>query len=357
MSEAEKAVYDEFVLFQKTKNGKTIFSDRSVEWSIRDIRQRVGKFFNDALPAKLNSIVLEMENIKKWNDVNGEVDGAAQKSKKCEIKLDNAFIEPYLFCELANIWLGKPMAVQPKPFFDRVNCQGEETGLELLGSSENLYSPSGTKIFKDVLFTISQGFERSKNYFEKFHVYGDLNEASRPHKLTDLKQVMVNDNTMKVELMLAVSLDADELKTSRVYTVERLKEEIQLLNKRLSDLGMNKLLAPSRGKKEIYARLLVDGRKKIKELDPMNWEDQEKQKMRARLEGADKSATEIIRNELDHTFFTFAGSNSLCHQIGKEKINIDLNPNRRDSTSAAFDLCTLDESFHNLMLQTYEEIL
>ena len=44
MSEAEKAVYDEFVLFQKTKNGKTIFSDRSVEWSIRDIRQRVGKF-------------------------------------------------------------------------------------------------------------------------------------------------------------------------------------------------------------------------------------------------------------------------------------------------------------------------
>ncbi len=34
MSEAERAIHDEFILFQKTKNGKNIYSDRSVEWSI-----------------------------------------------------------------------------------------------------------------------------------------------------------------------------------------------------------------------------------------------------------------------------------------------------------------------------------
>ena len=90
----------------------------------------------------------------------------------------------------------------------------------------------------------------------------------------------------------------------------------------------------------------------------MNWEDQERRDTRNRLDGADKSAREIIISELNHDFFTFAGTNSLCHQIGKEEIGIDLNPNRRGhSLSAAYELCILDQSFHDLMLQTYDEIL
>ena len=65
MSEAERITFDEFILFQKTKNEKSNFSDKSVERSIRDIRQRLGKYFNDTLPTKLNSVVTEMDDNKK----------------------------------------------------------------------------------------------------------------------------------------------------------------------------------------------------------------------------------------------------------------------------------------------------
>ena len=84
-----------------------------------------------------------MENIKKWNDVNSkDGNGKAYKSKKCQIKLDNAFIEPYLFCESANIWLGKPVAVKPKPFCGRVSEEGEENELQPIDTSTFLHSPT-----------------------------------------------------------------------------------------------------------------------------------------------------------------------------------------------------------------------
>ena len=58
------------------------------------------------------------------------------KSKKCNIKFDNAFIESYLFCESANIWLGKPMCVQSKPYFKKLDQEGRERGERDLGHQE-----------------------------------------------------------------------------------------------------------------------------------------------------------------------------------------------------------------------------
>ena len=63
-----------------------------------------------------------------------------------------------------------------------------------------------------------------------FHVYGGLSQTRRPHKDSDLKQVMVDDATLKIEHGLAISLDYDEIYRSRVYTTDCVKQELNLLN-------------------------------------------------------------------------------------------------------------------------------
>ena len=65
MSEAERKINDQFILFRKTKNGKNIFADRFVEWTMRDIRKRIGKIFKDSTPTQLTSILIQMEKSKQ----------------------------------------------------------------------------------------------------------------------------------------------------------------------------------------------------------------------------------------------------------------------------------------------------
>ena len=65
MSDAERAIHDTFVLFRTTKNNKTIFSDRSVEWTMRDIRMRLGKYYKNSTNAALTRILMQLEESMK----------------------------------------------------------------------------------------------------------------------------------------------------------------------------------------------------------------------------------------------------------------------------------------------------
>ena len=250
MSEAERKINDQFILFRKTKNGKNIFADRFVEWTMRDIRKRLGKIFKDSTPTQLTSILLQMEKSKQLQDNNPP--DPTKKSKKACIKLDNAFLEPYVWCESSNLWLGKPMTVAAKPYFKRTNSARPQLQ-QPLGSPKHLYATdNGKQLMKDVLSTISRGYERAEHYFNKFHVNGNVTETSRPHKETNLKQVMVNDAAMKIELDLAVSLDKTELQKSRVYTVERIKQELSYLNALLDNLNLGVVNPEKQTKNHIW---------------------------------------------------------------------------------------------------------
>ena len=51
---------------------------------------------------------------------------------------------------------------------------------------------------------------------------------------------------MKEELLLAVSLDPVVIQKSRVYIADRVKEELNELNTRLKDLGLQPVQVPSK---------------------------------------------------------------------------------------------------------------
>ena len=65
VSEAERTIYQEFVMKKKTKKGKTILIHRFVEWMVKHIRDMVGNHYRFGTTNKLRWGAILLDNKKK----------------------------------------------------------------------------------------------------------------------------------------------------------------------------------------------------------------------------------------------------------------------------------------------------
>lgn len=150
MSEAQTKVLDVFILFRKTKNKKSIFSDRCIEWTMRDLRSYLGKYYQYATPNQLERLLLQMNIIKE--EKGNIADAGAKPSARRFIKFDSAFLEVYVFCKSANLWSGVPQGMPGKGFKKR----GEDDECTTpFPDVDRLYLLDGKQIlYADVLSTV-----------------------------------------------------------------------------------------------------------------------------------------------------------------------------------------------------------
>ena len=66
-SEAGKVVFEKFVLFRNTKDGKTIYTDRFVERMFRDMRAGVGKFCRRGSDSKIERQAMLLKVKKEFS--------------------------------------------------------------------------------------------------------------------------------------------------------------------------------------------------------------------------------------------------------------------------------------------------
>ena len=335
MSPAERAIYENFILFQKTKNGKNIFADRYVEWVMKDIREVCGKWFNDHLPSKLNSMMLQL---KEWKSLQGrdKKDENDTTSKTSQIKIDASLLEAYIFHESANTWRGVPLKVKPKPYRKRVDRNGVEEK-EPLGTPDFFYSTNGMRLYHDILSTMSRGLADSAQYFNMHHVEGDIHSTVRSQKEgvgVNLKMVNVTDEKLQKEKQYGLSLDIEMLagKKGNIYNIPRLEQELNLLNEKIVECkGTNAKVKPQKidGKlnKRCWAIALVNARKKVKEIYAdagESWEEEEMHHIEERFSLSQQTALDIIRSEMEkHAFLSFEGNldSELAKQLFTFKFN------------------------------------
>ncbi|GFH54062.1 hypothetical protein CTEN210_10538 [Chaetoceros tenuissimus] len=300
MSDALRKILDTFILFQVTKFGKYIFADRSVEWTMRDIRVYLGKYFKGNTVQKLKDTLMEMHDSKRLKDKSKSNTKISMSiGRKSMVKLDKAFLEPYLWCRSSNIWMGSIMRLRRRPYKNRVsNDDQEEERVVLTQAAEGedeesevktFVNPEGEPLYPDVLNLLSQGFKRSKEYFQKHFIDGSLNETRRSTKDTR-----------------AVTGDR------KLYTREKCLYELNLLIEELDDKGLDIptlcTTLKKRPKKIEVVRALIAARKELKKQNPMNWEDETKENFRERYESQKGKPLEIIEDEIGDAFFTFDDS-------------------------------------------------
>lgn len=308
MSEAERMIHDEFILFRRTRNGKSIFCDRCVEWTMRDIRRELGKFFNSSTYSQLIDILLEM-NDNKTSQGRNRKDSSSTVSRKTRIEIDACFLESYVFSVDSNLWIGTPKEVPAKPFYKRVDKEGKMRELKNLGPPKKIYSTDDKEeLLNDVLASISTGRNRGKEYYSKYHMNGDVNCTTRSQKDCNLKKVSVNTDRIKEEIALSVCLNEEVLVKSKLYTVARIRQELSLLEEELQENDLP-IVRPEGNKKLYLVQALIKGRKILKAEAKWDWEETTKAKIESRLENINKSAIDIITEELKDKFFHLSGAN------------------------------------------------
>ena len=109
-SEAEKTIFEKVILTKKTKKGKHIFTDRFVEWMVKDMRAVAGKHYRKGTTNKLNRAAILLDEKKTLQDAfklekEGDSKNYNQEEERItSSKLGKVFCESLLFCIDSKLW-------------------------------------------------------------------------------------------------------------------------------------------------------------------------------------------------------------------------------------------------------------
>ena len=275
---------------------------------MRDVRQYLGKYFKKSTTNQLEKLLLSMKELKDLKNVpKSDTKTIGRKSK---VKMDKAFLEPYCFYTSANVWLGEPKKVPMKPYASRVNSNGEETresfqSMQAEDTHENegiFYAADGQVLFCDVLSIVSRGVKRASEYFKKFHVDGEIRNASRAG--AKIANVSNTNKNFEKELEMCICVDEEKMKKDRkIYTKARVLIELNSIIEELSDMNLPipKYDKKAKNKGEFVAAL-VSGRKEMKAA-VADWEEQQKARVASKYEAMSGDPFTIIKDEIQHPFF------------------------------------------------------
>jgi hypothetical protein len=239
-SEAERALYENVFLFRKTKNGRNIFPDRFVEWSVRYLRSFTGKkavrknYGNIVCQAALlmNERCSVKQSVKKENKPSPDTE-----EERKFLSLDKVMQECLLYFRDLNLFgPGPPRHVPAKPWTTRKDMDRQDWEE---ASETECKSPSGrVHVNTEILFYISAGVEKSEQYFTHFNVEGDLKSPERSEQVVSL--TLIEGDLSKLRTTTAnnaeryLSLDATFLMTTGLISLAELKKELKFLNETLT---------------------------------------------------------------------------------------------------------------------------
>lgn len=181
-------------------------------------------------------------------------------------------------------------------------------------------TPAGGAILnRELCFAYSEGYKRWEEYFRKFLVEGNLNDATRTETDRGVNLKLL-DSTLsekadreKRDLKRAVSTDFDYLNTKGIYILEELRKEVRKLNESLSR-GAKVKVSSFKGpddksaQKKHYIQAIIQARKRLMAKDA-SWKQSQEQALRhkQRQERASESAEfqARVNAELDLKFFGF----------------------------------------------------
>jgi hypothetical protein len=242
-SEAEQALYKNVFLFRKTKNGRNIFPDRFVEWSVRYLRAFTGKkaIRKDYGNIVCQSALLLNERCSVKQSIKKECKPAppdTEEERKL-LALDRVMQECLLYFRDLNLFgIGAPRHVPSKPWKTRKGMD-RQTWEE--ASETKCKSPSGrTEVNPERGFFLSPGLGLGKDYFTHFNVEGDITSAERSEQVVSL--TLIEGDLAKVAAATAnnaeryVSVDASFLNTKGMITLAELKTELKFLNDKLLEI-------------------------------------------------------------------------------------------------------------------------
>ena len=329
-SDADRKIYEEGIFVRKTKNGRTIFSDRFVEWMMKDFRTWLGKMATANPESMVARCALNM-NERKKERLFGRSELKLEDSKKCgspskPVELDHVYCQIVAFATDANFYGDGPLRHLRKGPLSKRNPNNNDPEEEFFPFEEDEFSSICCKngkpihLNKEMLSLYSTGRERLESYFDLFLKNGDVNDPKRSEKevsLASIDPVMsASDREDELDLERGIATDTEII--SKNYTNAQLKVEIQQLNMKhielretLNNTSSQFIPSPTSGKKSELVAQVVILRCGLIRLNK-NWKKERLQEIQARLDVRSANQSSNMRNvmekELRNSIYTLDGA-------------------------------------------------
>ena len=327
MSDAEKAIFAKGIFTRKTKNGRNVWSDRFVEWMMRDLRMWCSNVATPHTSSILERNALGLNRKKKAKtfgmrelDKNGndEEDEEGEEEEDTtsthDKQINHVFCEVIIFCAEANIFgPGDIKHIRKGPASKFTDPGERDKGTTMKEMDVGAFSqicdayaylntelPQARKI----------GEERMTEYFDHYFKIGDLGDASRSEKdgvaLPSISPLLVeNAKGLREELVRCISTDIKVIEEH--YIVDELNVEIDELNDLLHD-SPNAQIQKDGGEKKLDLCYLVKRlRLNLLRVNP-TWAAERETNAKGKLdEHLNLSATNLMQfidDELKNPFYT-----------------------------------------------------
>ena len=238
MSEAEKIIFARGIITRKTKNGCNIFTDRFVEWMMKDMRMWLGKHSSIHHHKLLEQVAITLNERKKKREgaQNRKPSNSCDRAV-CELKINKVFCKSLLFAHDLNLW--GPGEI----IFNDKKANASNVDEDRRPMQRPFKSVGGVPLNKDLLFCVSTGSLQANEYFKTYLVEGEWDNPKRSEKESEggvsLKKINTtladNEEHFNIEMERVSFLRESDIKDS--YTVKETKEEMAYLNTELKKFG------------------------------------------------------------------------------------------------------------------------
>ena len=326
-SDADKKIFEKAFLTRETKNGKKIFTDRFVEWMMKDLRSWLGKTASQHTESLLERCALNLNNLKRERSYGSNELNSTNKSGSdtTQLALDHVFLEVLVLAEEANLFGDGPLRHVKKGPANKRNNKDGQLSFEEFEEDEKFTTIGSTTernrihLNKEMLSLFELGRERLEDYYKEFLQEGDLDDPKRSEKKVSLAAIdplkSASDKEDTINLDRSTSTDMASIANN--YTVEGLKREIQYLNQKHLMLREENESLPQfesikdDGTKNVLVSKVVILRNDLIAIHP-SWAserlDEIREQMRSRGENEDETMQEKMEKELGNKVYTLNGA-------------------------------------------------
>ena len=323
MSNAERIIFSKAVMTRKTKNGKTIFTDRFVEWMMRDMRMWCGKYATAHHHNLVQQVAATLNERKKLKMEGARNTKRGDHDSDDGLEINRVFCETLIFATETNIWKVGADVQQMEGSSNTTSQQRSNTAPTIDSSSSTrpslapkFESFNGIPLNTDILFCLSTGTNRAKEYFKRFLVDGEWSESTRSENESEggvsLKKidgtVAEDEKEFEIDVRRIEFLDVEAIKGA--YIVDELKAELQKMNEELQALGKPPIERDTRVYKSwiksAYATCVSNARLALLDVDS-KWIEKKKNDILEgndiRRKGKERLYKEKAQLELKNEFF------------------------------------------------------
>ena len=254
-SELDKILWEEILFTKATKNGKRVFLDRFMEWTVKDIRSYLGKYSASNMWQRMLRTTASLKDRSSFKTEGMKSEGSFEPTTQ-EYELTIVFCVSRVWSDDVNLWGSGP------------NCTVTTTGETNECSEDEFVGADGkSQLNEEMLYLVSTAQRRLSKYWKEYYLNGEPHRYSRPHSIVNLRKIpaLSSEKNAADTLVMtwATSTDEEQLRT---FGKADIMANAEYVNSLLPEEKQRTDLPKAYKSRPVHAKALAELRTELKEI-------------------------------------------------------------------------------------------